>query len=177
MRPEFAKSDEFEVMNLSDGDEVLFVAPCPDEADVVFIASNAQLLRTPACKIRPQGRVAGGVAGMKLADGASVIEAAFTNLDAAEVVTVAAADDGMLYPTQTSLKVTRGEVFPEKGRATRGVRCHRFLKGEDTLALARVCPGTAIGASATGSPIELPEADERRDGSGTPVKKPIVSLS
>ncbi len=177
MRPEFAKSDEFEVMNLADGDEVLFVAPCPDEVDVVFIASNAQLLRTPAGKIRPQGRVAGGVAGMKLADGASVIEAAFTALDTAEVVTVAAADDGMLYPTQTSLKVTKGEVFPEKGRATQGVRCHRFLKGEDALALARVCPGVALAASSTGSPLELPEADERRDGSGTPITKTIASLA
>lgn len=114
---------------------------------------------------------------MKLLDGASVIEAAFTALDTAEVVTVAAADDGILYPTQTSLKVTKGEVFPEKGRATQGVRCHRFLKGEDTLALARVCPGIALAASSTGSPLELPETDERRDGSGTPITKTIASLA
>ncbi|MDO5034975.1 MAG: DNA topoisomerase IV subunit A [Actinomycetaceae bacterium] len=177
MRPEFAKSDEFEVMILADGDEVMYAAPCPDEADVVFITSNAQLLRTPAGKIRPQGRVAGGVAGIKLLDGASVIEAAFTSLDEAEVVTVAAADDGMLYPTQTSFKVTRGAVFPEKGRATQGVRCQRFLKGEDALALARVCPGRAIASSATGSPIDLPEADERRDGSGSPITAAIASLA
>lgn len=176
MRPEFAKSDVFEVMSLADGDEVVYAAPCPDEADVVFVSSNAQLLRTPAAKIRPQGRVAGGVAGMKLADDAQVIEAAFTTLDDAEVVTVAGTDDG-LYPNQTSFKVTKGDVFPEKGRATQGVRCQRFLKGEDTLLLARVCPGRAIAASSTGSPIDLPEADERRDGSGAPIAKTIASLA
>lgn len=176
MRPEFAKSDVFEVMSLADGDEVVYAAPCPDEADVVFVSSNAQLLRTPAARIRPQGRVAGGVAGMKLADDAQVIEAAFTTLDDAEVVTVAGTDDG-LYPNQTSFKVTKGDVFPEKGRATQGVRCQRFLKGEDTLLLARVCPGRAIAASSTGSPIDLPEADERRDGSGAPIAKTIASLA
>ena len=177
MRPDFAKSDEFEVMNLAKGDEILYVAPCPDDVDVVFISSNAQLLRTPADKIRPQGRTAGGVAGMNLANGATVIEAAFVDMDQAEIVTVAAADDGMLYATQTSLKVTVGSAFPSKGRATQGVRCHRFLKGEDVLTLARVCPDRAIASSSTGEPIDLPEADERRDGSGEPVKQEVAALA
>ncbi len=177
MRPDFAKSDEFEVMSLAKGDEIMYVAPCPDEADVVFITSNAQLLSTPAEKIRPQGRTAGGVAGIKLTDNATVIEAAFVDMQDAEVATVAAADDGMLYPTQTSLKVTRGDVFPPKGRATQGVRCHRFLKGEDVLTLARVCPGRALASSTTGEPIELPEADDRRDGSGEPIKHEIAALA
>ncbi|MDO5048444.1 MAG: DNA topoisomerase IV subunit A [Actinomycetaceae bacterium] len=177
MRPEFAKSDEFEIMTLSKGDEVMYAAPCPDDADVVFVSSNAQLLVTHADKIRPQGRVAGGVAGMKLADDARVIEAAFVKMTEAEVVTVAGADDGMLYPTQTSFKVTRGEVFPFKGRATQGVRCHRFLKGEDGLILAKVSPGKALASSSTGEPIDLPEADDRRDGSGEPITQEIAALA
>ena len=177
MRPDFAKSEEFEVMTLAKGDEIMYVAPCPDEADVVFISSNAQLLATPAAKIRPQGRTAGGVAGIKLTDNATVIEAAFVDMQNAEVATVAAADDGMLYPTQTSSKVTRGDVFPSKGRATQGVRCHRFLKGEDVLTLARVCPDRALASSSTGEPIDLPEADDRRDGSGAPIKQEIAALA
>ena len=105
----------------------------------MFITSNAQLLSTPAEKIRPRAAPP-AVAGIKLTDNATVIEAAFVDMQDAEVATCRTADDGMLYPTQTSLKVTRGDVFPPKGRATRDVRCHRFLKGEDVLTLARVCP-------------------------------------
>lgn len=177
MRPDFAKADEFEVISLADGDEVVHVAPCPDEVDVVIITSDAQLLRTPAAKIRPQGRTAGGVAGMSLGAGAQVIEAAFVDLDNAEVVTVATSDPGLFDAIQTSVKVTSGSVFPSKGRATMGVRCHRFLKGEEQLAIARVCPTPAIASGATGEAIQLPEVNERRDGSGDSIGKQIASLA
>ena len=55
---------------------------------------------------------------------------------------------------------------PPKGRATGGVRCHRFLKGEDTLVLAFAGNTPARAAAANGVAIELPAADGRRDGSG-----------
>ncbi|MDO5720080.1 MAG: DNA topoisomerase IV subunit A [Actinomycetaceae bacterium] len=178
MRPDFAKADSFEAITLAEDDAVVFAGPCPDDVDVVFITSDAQLLRTPAAKIRPQGRVAGGVAGMSVADGAHVIEAAFTNLDEAQVVTVATSEAGLLDAIQTSVKVTSGTVFPAKGRATMGVRCHRFLKGEEQLVLARVCPSLAIATDATGAAISLPEVDERRDGSGEAIgRKQIATVS
>src|SRR3712207_7743668 len=37
-----------------------------------------------------------------------------------------------------SAKTTAFDVFPGQGRASGGVRAHRFLKGEDTLVLAWV---------------------------------------
>jgi DNA gyrase subunit A len=76
-----------------------------------------------------------------------------------------------------SLKVTPFEEYPAKGRGTGGVRCHRFLKGEDTLLLGWVGPEPAVAAAASGSPVELPEAKGKRDGTGTPAGQPIAAVS
>ena len=40
-----------------------------DRTDLVFITSDAQLLHFPASQVRPQGRPAGGMAGIKLTSG------------------------------------------------------------------------------------------------------------
>ena len=62
--------------------------------------------------------------------------------------------------------------YPGKGRATGGVRCHRFLKGEDVLLLAWAGPAPAWAAAPSGAPVDLPEPDRRRDGSGVPAAQP-----
>ena len=66
--------------------------------------------------------------------------------------------------------------YPPKGRATGGVRCQRFLRGEDTLLLAWAGPDPAIAAAASGTPIDLPPSDPRRDASGVPVAQPIGAV-
>ena len=63
-----------------------------------------------------------------------------------------------------------------KGRGTGGVRCLRFTKGVDRLVLAAVVPGRPWAASASGTPVDLPAADERRDGSGTPGQAPMGAV-
>ena len=65
-----------------------------------------------------------------------------------------------------AVKVTDFAEYPAKGRATGGVRCHRFLKGEDALVFAWAGPAPARGSAASGAPIDLPPATGRRDGSG-----------
>ena len=67
--------------------------------------------------------------------------------------------------------------YPAKGRGTGGVRCHRFLKGEDTLVLAWTGAGPARAAAASGAAVDLPEATGRRDGSGLPGPQPVVAVS
>jgi DNA gyrase subunit A len=57
------------------------------------------------------------------------------------------------------------------------VRCHRFLRGEDVLMLAWAGPAPARAAAATGVAVELPDANGRRDGSGTPAGQPIAAVS
>ena len=72
-------------------------------------------------------------------------------------------------------KVTPLEAYPGKGRATAGVRCHRFLKGEDALVLAWV-GADPRAVDAGGSAVALPEPTDRRDGSGTPAPAAILGI-
>ncbi|MER7845597.1 DNA topoisomerase IV subunit A [Kitasatospora sp. NPDC096077] len=174
-----ANKDEFEVIALKDGDELVGAVELrTGEEDLVFISSDAQLLRFPAGQVRPQGRPAGGMAGIKLSDGARVLS--FTAVDPAAdavVVSVATASGTLSGEEQTSWKVTPFEQYPRKGRATGGVRCQRFLRGEDGLTFAWAGAAPARAAGAKGVPVELPERDPRRDGSGTPVAAPIVVVA
>src|SRR6202042_115883 len=56
--PEYpANRDEFELITLKDDDRVIGAAYLVgDDADLVFITSDAQLLRFAAVSVRPQGR-------------------------------------------------------------------------------------------------------------------------
>src|SRR4051812_42519021 len=65
---------EWEVIALRDGDTVVGAVELPHEqCDLVFVTSDAQLLRFGAEKVRPQGRAAGGMAGVNLAPGARAV--------------------------------------------------------------------------------------------------------
>ena len=75
-----------------------------------------------------------------------------------------------------SVKVTPFSEYPAKGRATGGVRCHRFLKGEDELVFAWAGAAPALAAADSGAPVDLPEPVARRDGSGQPGSQPIARL-
>ncbi|MEV7178168.1 DNA topoisomerase IV subunit A [Kitasatospora sp. NPDC093679] len=173
-----SNKDEFEVIALKEGDEVVgAVELATGEEDLVFIASDAQLLRYPAGQVRPQGRPAGGMAGIKLSEGARVLS--FTAVDPgadAVVLSVAAASGTLSGGEHTTWKVTPFEVYPRKGRATGGVRCQRFLRGEDVLAFAWAGAVPALAAAANGSPVVLPERDPRRDGSGSPVSAQVAAV-
>ncbi len=57
------------------------------------------------------------------------------------------------------------------------MRCHRFLRGEDTLILAWAGPAPARAATGNGVAVELPAATGRRDGSGTPATTPIAAVA
>jgi DNA gyrase subunit A len=173
--------DEFELITLKNGDRVVGAAQLSGESDeLVFITSDAQLLRFPASSVRPQGRPAGGMAGIRLSAGASVVwfgavsEAAASGepvgppgtYSPAVVVTVAGRAGALPGTAAGSVKVTPMHEYPGKGRATGGVRCQRFLKGEDALVMAWAGPAPAVGATESGRPVELPDPVGRRDGSG-----------
>jgi DNA gyrase subunit A len=173
-----ANRDEFEVIGLKDDDRVVGAVQLDSEdQDLVFIASDSQLLRFEASAVRPQGRPAGGMAGIRLSDGAHVIW--FGVLDPAResVVITVSGSSAVLEGTQTgAAKVALYSEYPAKGRATGGVRSHRFLKGEDTLLLAWAGPMPARAASLTGKPVALPTSIGRRDGSGEPLPAPIAAV-
>ncbi|WP_328332308.1 DNA gyrase/topoisomerase IV subunit A [Streptomyces sp. NBC_00455] len=173
-----AHKDELEVIGLRDGDRIVGAAELrTGDEDLVFITDDAQLLRYPAGQVRPQGRPAGGMAGIKLADGAKVIS--FTAVDpaAGAVVFTVAGSHGTLDDSVRTAKLTPFDQYPRKGRATGGVRCQRFLKGEDLLVLAWAGETPVRAAAANGAPAELPEPDPRRDGSGLPLTSAVAKLA
>ena len=189
-------SSEFDVIALKDSDRVVgAVQLTSEDQDLVFITSDGQLLRFAARSVRPQGRAAGGMGGIRLSPRASVIWfGAVTPAGAARaaggkgglpggdpaagpVVATVAGTTGALPGTGgVTAKVTPYREYPAKGRATGGVRCHRFLKGEDALVLAWAGPAPARGATDAGVPVDLPQADPRRDGSGVRVRQPLAAL-
>jgi DNA gyrase subunit A len=174
---------EFDVITLKDGDLIVGAVQLENEdQDLVFITSDAQLLKFGAGSVRPQGRAAAGMAGIRLAPRTSVIWFGAVAPDgpdpdtAAVVVTVAGSAGALPGTTAASVKVTPYAEYPPKGRATGGVRCHRFLKGEDALVLAWAGPGPARAATAAGTPVALPAPEGRRDGSGERVREPVAAV-
>ncbi|MGW7265563.1 DNA gyrase/topoisomerase IV subunit A [Streptomyces sp. NPDC054842] len=170
---------ELEVITLKEGDRIVgAVELSTGDEDLVFITDDAQLLRYQAAHVRPQGRPAGGMTGIKLTEGAKVIS--FTAVDPAAdavVFTVAGSRGTLDDSVQTTAKLTPFDQYPRKGRATGGVRCQRFLKGEDCLSLAWAGPAPARAAQKNGTPAELPEMDPRRDGSGVSLAKTVAVVA
>jgi len=183
--------DDFELITLRAGDRVVGAVPVDSEStELVFITSDAQLLHFPASSVRPQGRAAGGMAGVRLSSGASVVW--FGAVDAAAaagvpvgppgtyspavVITVAGHAGALPGAAAASVKVTPLHEFPGKGRATGGVRCHRFLKGEEVLVMAWAGPAPAAGASDAGRPVDLPDPVGKRDGSGVALRRQLTVI-
>ncbi|HYG92892.1 MAG TPA: DNA topoisomerase IV subunit A [Nocardioides sp.] len=182
VNPEVLGRDEWDVVRLNDGDEVVGAVELrTGEEELCFVSSDAQLLRFGAGLVRPQGRSGGGMAGIRLAAGERVVWFGALDPDAwpAGAVLVTASGSATALPGTEpgSVKVTDFAEYPAKGRATGGVRCHRFLKGEDTLVFAWAGPAPARAAASSGAPVDLPEATGRRDGSGVPGSQPIAACA
>lgn len=170
--------DAWDVIRLEDDDEVVGAAQLADEeAHLALLTNDAQLLHFPASGVRPQGRAGGGVAGIKLSPGARVIHFGVVRPELDQVVTVSGSSDSLPGTEAGMVKVTPLDVYPAKGRATGGVRCHKFLKGEDTLIAAAIAARPVVASAASGSPIDLPAEDPRRDGSGKPAPQPIAAIA
>lgn len=186
--------DSWPVIELKDGDEVIGAADAADGDRIVFISTDSSLLTFDASSVRPQGRTAGGMIGIRLAQGAQVAAFAVvpagqvswtydadddgvSSMSGAVVLTVAGDTDALPGLDPGSAKVTPLEQYPTKGRGTGGVRSHRFLKGQNVLILAYVGAWPLFASTASGSPVDLPPVDMRRDGSGTELPSAIATVS
>ena len=152
------------VINLKGNDKLAAAFTCPDGIDVVIVASDAQTLRTSVDGISVQGRGAGGVAGMKIREGAAVVGAGAALGDGA-VVTVS--DIG-------TAKITPFEELEAKGRGGTGVRITRFTK-EKRLAMA-----TVVGPDALMAVMATDDDDKKADPTPVdltlePTKRDLVS--
>lgn len=166
--------DDWEVIKLKKGDLVIGVAVADaGDENLTFITEQAKLLTFDASKVRPQGRAGGGMAGIKVADDDKIIAFSVTAPGTdAQVVTITDSSNDF----DPSVKVTELSEFPAKGRATAGVRAHRFVTGESKLELAWIGVGPAKAVSPAGVSRKLPSEFGARDGSGVPLTQAIAAI-
>ncbi len=166
---------EFEIISLKSDDSLIAAFIAPEDSELTIVTSDAQLLRFAASTVRPQGRSASGMAGIKLSQNAKVIFAGPVlpgEADLAVVVTVARGSAALPGTEMASGKVSPFGEFPAKGRATGGVRAHKFLKGEDELSCAWVGSRVPQALTADGKLCDLPAVMAKRDGSGSALESP-----
>ena len=183
--------DEFELITLKSGDRVVgAVQLSAESAELVFITSDAQLLRFGAASVRPQGRAAGGMAGVRLSAGASVVWFGAVDADAAAGHAVRAA--GNLLPRRGGhrggqrVRTARGGGRQREGDPA--ARIPRQGPGHRRRALPPVPQGRgragdgvgragpAVAATEAGAPVELPAPVGKRDGSGVALSGPLALL-
>lgn len=166
----------FEIISLKPGDEVVGAAHSPEDASLVFVSSDTQLLRFAAGAVRPQGVTAGGMAGIALAAGARAVAFAVADAVTAVVATVSASDG-----TIDGIDAGRGKVtplidFPAKGRATGGVRSQTLGRGETGIRTAWIGPAPVLAAGQDGVARPFPTEPARRDAPGLPLEGHIEAF-
>jgi len=174
---DWPNKDDFEVITLKDGDRLIGAELAELATEYVLVTTDAQLLRFDAKGVRATGRQAAGIAGINLNDGATVISfGAVTNPDETQVITAARSASTLAGIDGGSLKRSMLSEFPSKGRATGGVRAHKFIRDEDHLYFATISDLEPLGASADGKPIDLTAIGlAKRDASGTTLDAVIAS--
>ncbi len=170
--------DAWEVIGLKDGDEVVGAVPVTDSDELVLVTSDAQLLHFPASAVRPQGRPAGGMAG----------DQALRRRPGA-----------LRRCGERSGRRRRGDRSPARPTRCRAPRRARRRSARSRCSPPRAGPPAACAPSAScaartaccwpgwapaparasgsaGQAIELPEPDQRRDGSGVPLPAPVHTI-
>ena len=173
---DFLPKAEFEVISLKPGDQVVGAAISTEKDELIFVTDDAQLLRFDASQVRPQGRGAAGMAGIKLSEGAQAIY--FTSLKTSkntQVLTAASNSESLGAVDSGSAKLSALSEFPAKGRATGGVRAQKFIRDENQLYFAFVGDAPILASASSGKPLETPKALSKRDSSGTPLSATIIS--
>jgi DNA gyrase subunit A len=157
------------IIKLKNNDSVVGAASVGKKVkkfELVAVTSNAQLIRFDGKVLNPQGISAAGVAGMKLEEGAKVIY--FT------VITQVAELSLMTMTDKGSIKRSKMEEFPAKGRATGGVRCMGLKKAETEI-VAAIVGAKLVIASDVGL-VNEPKNILRRDASGESIKETPLAI-
>lgn len=159
------------VIGLKDGDEVVsvHVSKADEVNELLIVTSGAQLLKIDTSTIAPKGAPAGGMAGIKLGEGAEVIASGLLPKDSEDVIVYTLSD-------RDGFKRTPAQDYPAKGRGGAGVRCQTLRKDETKLIAALVTSGQVFGVGESGEPVILETEDGRRDASGIKLETPAVGL-
>ncbi len=101
-------------INLREGDELVRVIQVRETDDIVLVSRRGQAIRFSGTQVRPMGRSAGGVRGIRLKENDVVVAAvAISENDQRHLLTVTEGGYGKRTPI---------EAYPRKGRGTMGVK-------------------------------------------------------
>ena len=142
------EDDELIGVRLSDGDD-----------DILMVSRGGQAIRFHEKDVRPMGRPASGVQGMRLRGDDEVIEVDIAN-DDAELLVVTENGWG---------KRTRVSEYPVKGRGGLGVQTAKLVEGKGKLAGARIVREgyQVMLISDGGTVIKMAADDIKRSGRAT----------
>jgi DNA gyrase subunit A len=99
-------------LSLRDGDEVVRVRPTSGSDDILLVSKKGKAIRFSEKSVRPMGRTATGVIGIKLDDDDEVVSCEVVSEDSKELLVVTEHGYG---------KRTKLSAFPRKGRSGKGV--------------------------------------------------------
>lgn len=171
--PAFPQKADFSCINLKSGDKVVGAAASVDSDEVVFITQDAQLLHFDASSVRPQGVNGAGMAGIKT-ESQVVYFGVLRPKEKNVVLTVANGSASLPGTDGGGLKVSKISEFPKKGRATGGVRCQKFIRGQDQIVLGYVGPEGFQLVDSKGKALGVEYELQKRDASGNPA--PAISF-
>ena len=170
-----AKNRPHALIKLAEGDRVVGISEAPDDSHIVLISAEGSLLNFSAALVRPQGFSASGMQGIRISESTEVIFMGACKRERGKVVTLSGSPDFLTGSGPTRVKTTPLTAFPEKGRATSGVRAHSFLKGEQILVSA-VVTEKPLAEDSDGHAVTLPRENNKRDASGTQIENQIQIL-
>jgi len=147
------RSNGIIAVDLVEGDHLVGVALTQGAADIMLVSSSGKAIRFDEQTVRPMGRTARGVRGIRLGDGQEVI--ALIPIEGEGTVLVATAHG---YG-----KRTRFEEFPTKGRGGQGVIAIQ----------ANARNGAVVGAVSVTDDDEIMLISDR----GTLVRTPVAGVS
>lgn len=166
---------EVSLIALKDKDKLVGACEADDKATVGFITSVGNVLLFAADAVRPQGLPAAGMAGVSLGDGHAIYFG--KAIDSGHLVTAANSSQSLGKTDAGSVKITPMKAYPKQGRASKGVRCHKFLKNEDQLYFAKFVGPEPTVFDDSDKPIAGLVIESKRDGTGKKIKSYVAGAN
>ena len=159
------RRDGLIALNLRDGDELVRVIETSGSDDIFMVSKGGMTIRFNESEVRPMGRAASGVRGMKLKANETVVS-----------VDVAKDDTSILMITEAGFgKRVQLDKFNVQGRGGQGVKGMKFIRNKGTEVVAAFMVGDddeIVAVSSGGTTIRTPVRGIRhigRDATGVTI--------
>jgi len=159
------RRDGLIALNLREHDELVRVIETSGNDDIFMVSKSGMTIRFNETEVRPMGRAASGVRGMKLKAGETVVS-----------VDVAKDDTSILMITEAGFgKRVQLDKFNVQGRGGQGVKGMKFIRNKGTAVVAAFMVGDddeIVAVASGGTTIRTPVRGIRhigRDATGVTI--------